>query len=1048
MKKTFFRNCFILLTGAILVVSAFFVFAEPAFADTADYPVTSGSDNSGAASQTFNPSDITKLNNSDDDRMQSQDWPKNVFTYDETKYIEFIFSPSVPSGASISSVQVTHEYRKSGTLSGAKLEIWNGGVWHDEVLTIPAVSNNDLSQTIDVGSYINTPTSVNEIKIRFLAYRDDNNNTKTSHDYIRVSVAYTAIDWVAVFNGIHDSLVAGGINNNIDTCGATPTACLGLYFEKTDFGKITFSSSLDLTASETQTFLQNLGSQLNISSEQVSLDVSTATEFQNKGAALEMYGFPHGDGIDAVTQSELVVKNDSGAVIDPADLAYPLISNFAWDNSTGTVAFGASHFTGFFLNDTIKPFIISFSVPEASSSLTVSGITVTAHDNRGVAGYMFTETSTKPLVSSLDWSSGAPSTYVFATPGTKTLYAWVKDGYDNVSDLYTSDTVTITLVDPDIALVAVDKAALTADSIKGENLDLSNITLSLANPLPPLGVSGSTITWLSDTPAVVSNDGQTINRPDFTSGDATVTITATLTKGVVTDTKIFNLIVLKLPADTTPPAFESHIGTAGTTGEATTIGVTINDNVLVVSAGISFNSGESFTAMAETPASIAENNPNQKQYSFDVAIPGNSIAPLNYKIKATDGAGNFTILDDAIVVTDNDNPVITLLGDNPINITVGTTFNDPGVTASDNVDGDITSDIVVTGSVDTNTAGTYTITYNATDVAGNAADPVTRTVNVESPVTLQSIAITIPATKLIYTVGDALDIEGLVVTGIYSDSSTKVETITTANITGFDSSTAVTGQVLTITVGEKTTTYTVDIVAVVVDEIAPVITVPADITTSTTNSSGKAVTFTAPTAIDNVDGSVVVTCNKISGDNFPIGETTVTCGAVDSAGNASTKTFKVTVNLTQTNTGGGGGGGGSSVVSYIITASAGTNGSMSPIGLSSINSGGSQTYTITPAIGYKVADVLVDRVSKGALMTYTFSNVTGSHTISATFSAITAPVVAKNGDANGDSKVDEIDFGMLMSQWGSAGSGNSGDLNNDSIVDEMDFALLMANWGS
>ncbi len=257
-----------------------------------------------------------------------------------------------------------------------------------------------------------------------------------------------------------------------------------------------------------------------------------------------------------------------------------------------------------------------------------------------------------------------------------------------------------------------------------------------------------------------------------------------------------------------------------------------------------------------------------------------------------------------------------------------------------------------------------------------------------------------------------------------------------------------TGQVLTITVGEKTTTYTVDIVAVVVDEIAPVITVPADITTSTTNSSGKAVTFTAPTAIDNVDGSVVVTCNKISGDNFPIGETTVTCGAVDSAGNASTKTFKVTVNLTQTNTGGGGGGGGSSVVSYIITASAGTNGSMSPIGLSSINSGGSQTYTITPAIGYKVADVLVDRVSKGALMTYTFSNVTGSHTISATFSAITAPVVAKNGDANGDSKVDEIDFGMLMSQWGSAGSGNSGDLNNDSIVDEMDFALLMANWGS
>jgi len=82
--------------------------------------------------------------------------------------------------------------------------------------------------------------------------------------------------------------------------------------------------------------------------------------------------------------------------------------------------------------------------------------------------------------------------------------------------------------------------------------------------------------------------------------------------------------------------------------------------------------------------------------------------------------------------------------------------------------------------------------------------------------TLQSIAITNSATKLIYTVGDALDIAGLVVTGAYSDSSTQIEPITLDNITSFDSSTPSTGQVLTITFGGKTTNYTITVNPIVV----------------------------------------------------------------------------------------------------------------------------------------------------------------------------------------------------------------------------------------
>ncbi|AFA48624.1 lectin like domain-containing protein [Acetobacterium woodii] len=78
-------------------------------------------------------------------------------------------------------------------------------------------------------------------------------------------------------------------------------------------------------------------------------------------------------------------------------------------------------------------------------------------------------------------------------------------------------------------------------------------------------------------------------------------------------------------------------------------------------------------------------------------------------------------------------------------------------------------------------------------------------------VTLSGIAITHPADKLIYQIGDALDLTGLQVTGSYSDGSTRVETVTAANITGFNSSQANSSQVLTITVGGKTTSYTVQI---------------------------------------------------------------------------------------------------------------------------------------------------------------------------------------------------------------------------------------------
>lgn len=89
---------------------------------------------------------------------------------------------------------------------------------------------------------------------------------------------------------------------------------------------------------------------------------------------------------------------------------------------------------------------------------------------------------------------------------------------------------------------------------------------------------------------------------------------------------------------------------------------------------------------------------------------------------------------------------------------------------------------------------------------------------------------------------------------------------------------------------------------------------------------------------------------------------------------------------------------GFAIKSFTITASAGANGSISPTGAVVVDYGGSQGFTITPNTGYQVADVLVDGASVGAVTSYTFTNVTANHTISASFSLISSiTVTVPNG---------------------------------------------------
>ena len=89
-----------------------------------------------------------------------------------------------------------------------------------------------------------------------------------------------------------------------------------------------------------------------------------------------------------------------------------------------------------------------------------------------------------------------------------------------------------------------------------------------------------------------------------------------------------------------------------------------------------------------------------------------------------DGSGNLGLGDGVP-------PVLTLLGEATVNVPSGSTYTDAGASATDNIDGDISASIVTTSTVNTAVVGTYTVTYNVTDFAGNSAAPITRTVQVD-----------------------------------------------------------------------------------------------------------------------------------------------------------------------------------------------------------------------------------------------------------------------------------------------------------------------------
>ena len=409
----------------------------------------------------------------------------------------------------------------------------------------------------------------------------------------------------------------------------------------------------------------------------------------------------------------ITIMNNGGAV--PATNSYsinPSIANgLSFDANTGEISgtptAGANAVT-YTITATNTAGMNTAMVTITVQALTAPDIFLTSSSLNAGVGITITPTTITNLggVATYSISPGLPpGLSIDATTGsisgTPTMTFMGSSYTITASNSAGSDTATIyidVLAAPDISasvttLTATAGTLITPITITNNGGAVSIRGAYSINPPIANGLSFDTDTGeISGTP---------------TAGANAVTYTITATGPASTGSV---MVIITVNATLAAPDISASVPTLTATQAVAITPITIMNNGGAVPAnGYSIN------------PSIANG------FSFDAntgEISGTPTAVANavtYTITATNTAGMNTAMVTITVnaaVADTAPPVITLTGANPLTIVTGIGYPEPGATATDNVDGDITSAIVIDASVNTSVAGTYSVTYNVSDNAG------------------------------------------------------------------------------------------------------------------------------------------------------------------------------------------------------------------------------------------------------------------------------------------------------------------------------------------
>ncbi len=441
---------------------------------------------------------------------------------------------------------------------------------------------------------------------------------------------------------------------------------------------------------------------------------------------------------------------------------------------TATITKGAATATKTFVLSVIKEVPIDIST---LGSFTISVANTTAETNTEgshsaavngglTAGNDYTLSITDPLTITNAGAITIPNTYTSTGTHQITVTATGRGNYTGTK----TATFTFTVVLSDADAVATAKTALDITDItfaSGEDKDSVKQDLTL----PTSGDEGTAISWSSDNTAIDAATGA-VTRPDASSSDASVTLTATITKGVATATKTFVLTVLKeepidigtlssfsIDVDDTTAKTNtesSHSVTVnGSLSEGTDYDLDITDPLTITNAGVITipNTYTSTGTLQITVTATGKGNySGTKAATFTLTV-GYSDAELVAQAK-TDLAITYAVNDSASAVTQD----LTL----PTTGTGGTTI----AWSSNN-----TAVITHAGAVTRPSASSSDafVTLTATITSGNVSDTKTFTLTVskEEPIdigTLGSFTITV-ANKTVETNSASTDTHSVTIGG-------------------------------------------------------------------------------------------------------------------------------------------------------------------------------------------------------------------------------------------------------------------------------------------
>ena len=578
------------------------------------------------------------------------------------------------------------------------------------------------------------------------------------------------------------------------------------------------------------------------------------------------------------------------------------------DNVEGTITLDASHTTGTVDTNTVGVYTINYSYTDTGNNTATANRTVSVIDTeapiinlRGDAtvnhelNTIYTDAGATAVDSTGELiSSNVPFTgsVDVSQSGTYTLTYNISDTSNNPALEVTRDvnvvdtgTPTLTLIgNPTINLqrgeVYIEQGATASDAvdddatltasivISGDNVDTStngqyqvvyNVTDSALNAAPSLTRTINVLDTGLPVISLIGNQTIFLQKDDIYNEQG-----ATATDAADDDTTLTESIVITGDVDTSiNGSYIRYYNVSDSTGNAA---ITVTRIIDVADTGkpvitlngnqtINLQTGDTYTELGATATDSVDNDATLTAsilIESNVNTSNSGTYTVTYSV--SDSTGNAaTPVTRTIIVSDTDSPVITLIGNQTINLQTGDTYIEQGATATDAVDDNttLTANIEITGSVNTNINGTYSITYSVSDSAGNPAISVIRTVNVDDTGT--PVISLIGNQTINLQQGDTYIEQGATATDAVDDDATL-----TSNISQ-------TGTVNTGVIGSYTRTYNVSDSAGnaatpairiinVMDTGIPIITLNGN--NIIDHEQGTPFTDPGATAFDSVDGDM------------------------------------------------------------------------------------------------------------------------------------------------------------------------------------------------